>query len=75
MLLLHDIVEIDAGDTYCYDEEGKKTQHEREQKAADRIFGLLPDDQCEKLKIFGLNLKMPKQPRQNLPILWTMFSP
>ena len=50
MLLLHDIVEIDAGDTYCYDEEGKKTQHEREQKAADRIFGLLPDDQCEKLK-------------------------
>ena len=41
MLLLHDIVEIDAGDTYCYDEEGKKTQHEREQKAADRIFGLV----------------------------------
>lgn len=50
MLLLHDIVEIDAGDTYCYDEEGKKTQHEREQRAADRIFGLLPEDQCEKLK-------------------------
>ena len=50
MLLLHDIVEIDAGDTYCYDEEGKKTQHERELKAAERIFGLLPDDQYEKLK-------------------------
>ena len=47
MLLLHDIVEIDAGDTYCYDEEGKKTQHERELKAAERIFGLLPDDQYE----------------------------
>ena len=41
MLLIHDIVEIDAGDTYAYDEEAKKTQKEREQKAADRIFGLL----------------------------------
>lgn len=50
MLLIHDIVEIDAGDTYAYDEKGLSTQHEREQKAADRIFGLLPKDQCEKLK-------------------------
>lgn len=45
MLLLHDIVEIDAGDTYAYDEEAGKTQREREKKAADRIFGLLPEDQ------------------------------
>ena len=45
MLLIHDIVEIDAGDTYAYDEEGKKTQREREEKAAERIFGLLPKDQ------------------------------
>ena len=50
MLLIHDIVEIDAGDTYAYDEEAKKTQKEREQKAAERIFGLLPPDQCEKFK-------------------------
>lgn len=57
MLLLHDIVEIDAGDTYCYDEEGKKTQHEREQRAADRIFGLLPEDQCEKLKNLWLEFE------------------
>lgn len=48
MLLIHDIVEIDAGDTYAYDEEGKKTQREREEKAAERIFGLLPNDQKEK---------------------------
>ena len=41
MLLIHDIVEIDAGDTYAYDEEAKKTQKEREEKAAERIFGLL----------------------------------
>lgn len=50
MLLIHDIVEIDAGDTYAYDEEAKKTQKERETRAADRIFGLLPGDQEEKLK-------------------------
>ena len=42
MLLLHDVVEIDAGDTYAYDEEGKKTQRQREVTAADRIYGLLP---------------------------------
>lgn len=45
MLLLHDVVEIDAGDTYCYDDEGNATKAEREEKAAQRIFGLLPDDQ------------------------------
>lgn len=50
MLLIHDIVEIDAGDTYAYDEEGKKTQREREEKAAERIFGLLPEDQGKKMK-------------------------
>lgn len=50
MLLIHDIVEIDAGDTYAYDEEGKKTQNERERAAAKRIYGLLPEDQGQKLK-------------------------
>ena len=50
MLLIHDIVEIDAGDTYAYDEEAKKTQREREVAAADRIFGLLPKDQAEYMR-------------------------
>ena len=45
MCLLHDLVEIDAGDTYAYDEEGKKTQKAREDAAKKRIFGLLPEDQ------------------------------
>ncbi|MCD8149384.1 MAG: HD domain-containing protein [Clostridiales bacterium] len=49
MLLIHDIVEIDAGDTYAYDEEGKKTQEAREQRAAERIYGLLPADQGKML--------------------------
>lgn len=46
MLLLHDLVEIDAGDTYCYDEQAGVGQHERERRAADRIFGLLPPEQA-----------------------------
>lgn len=45
MVLLHDLVEIDAGDTYAYDTQGNKTKREREEKAADRIFGILPGDQ------------------------------
>ena len=47
MVLVHDVVEIDAGDTYCYDEGGNKTKAEREEKSAQRVFGLLPDDQKE----------------------------
>ena len=50
MCLIHDVVEIDAGDTYAYDSEGLKTQSEREEKAADRIFSILPPDQGEKLR-------------------------
>lgn len=45
MCLIHDIVEIDAGDTYAYDEAGLVTQKEREDAAKERIFSLLPDDQ------------------------------
>lgn len=45
MVLIHDLVEIDAGDTYAYDTAGAATKWEREVKAADRIFGMLPADQ------------------------------
>lgn len=47
MALIHDVVEIDAGDTYAYDEVNLATQKEREKKAAERLFGILPDDQRE----------------------------
>lgn len=47
MVLIHDLVEIDAGDTYAYDTAGNQTKREREVKAAKRIFGLLPKDQEE----------------------------
>jgi putative hydrolase of HD superfamily len=50
MLLIHDIVEIDAGDSYAYDEEAKKTQRQREERAADRIFAILPEDQGKKFR-------------------------
>ncbi|SCH43661.1 5'-nucleotidase [uncultured Ruminococcus sp.] len=50
MVLLHDLVEIDAGDTYAYDQAGLATQRARETKAADRIFGMLPEDQGIKFR-------------------------
>jgi putative hydrolases of HD superfamily len=49
MLLVHDIIEIDAGDTYCYDEQGALDKQEREERAAERIFGLLPADQAAEI--------------------------
>lgn len=49
MCLIHDVVEIDAGDTYAYDEEGKKTQKAREEAEKERIYSLLPEDQKEEL--------------------------
>jgi putative hydrolase of HD superfamily len=50
MLLVHDIVEIDAGDTFAYDKAAHLHKDEREQLAADRIFGLLPQDQRDELR-------------------------
>lgn len=50
MILIHDVVEIDAGDTYAYDDQAKGSQEEREKKAADRIFGMLPEDQQKKFR-------------------------
>ena len=50
MALIHDVVEIDAGDTYAYDTAAMATQNAREARAAERIFGLLPDDQRDELR-------------------------
>lgn len=46
MVLVHDAVEIYAGDTYCYDDEGAKTKEAREKAAAEKIFGTLPEEQA-----------------------------
>lgn len=50
MLLVHDIVEIDAGDTFAYDVQANQDKEAREQAAADRIFGLLPADQRDEVR-------------------------
>jgi putative hydrolase of HD superfamily len=50
MLLMHDVVEIEAGDTYLYDEQAARSQGEREEKAARHLFGLLPDDQRREME-------------------------
>lgn len=50
MLLVHDLVEIDAGDTFTYDEEAKRDKAQREREAADRIFALLPADQAAEMR-------------------------
>ncbi len=50
MMLLHDIVEIDAGDTFVYDEAAMAGKSERERRAAERLFGLLPEDQARQFR-------------------------
>ncbi|MBW2603898.1 MAG: HD domain-containing protein [Deltaproteobacteria bacterium] len=50
MLLVHDLVEIDAGDTYCYDHQGRQDQARREKEAAERIFNILPPDQTRSFR-------------------------
>lgn len=62
MLLVHDLVEIDAGDTFCYSPEQRRDQMQREQKAAERIFGLLPAQQAEELRQLWLEFEARKTP-------------
>ncbi len=50
MVLVHDLVEVEAGDTFCYDEGAKEGQHARELAAAKRVFSLLPEDQAAELR-------------------------
>ena len=50
MVLVHDIVEIDAGDIFIYDEAGQATKAAKERAAADRIFALLPEDQAREVR-------------------------
>lgn len=75
MLLIHDLVEIYAGDTYAYDEEGKKTQAEREAKAADKLYSLLPEDQGEYLKSLWLEFEEQKTPESQFARTMDCFQP
>lgn len=62
MVLIHDVVEIDAGDTYAYDDVGNLTKREREVAAADRIFNLLPEDQAIYLRSLWEEFEEAKTP-------------
>src|SRR5471032_2709590 len=62
MLIIHDLVEIDAGDTFAYDTAAMVHQHEREAVAADRIFGLLPADQAREFRALWDEFEEKKTP-------------
>lgn len=61
-VLIHDIVEIDAGDTYCYDGAGNSTKAEREKAAADRLFALLPPEQEKEFRCLWEDFETGKTP-------------
>lgn len=75
MLLIHDLVEVYAGDTYAYDEEGKKSQAEREAKAADKIYSILPEDQGGYLKSLWLEFEEQKTPEAKFARTMDCFQP
>ena len=75
MLLIHDLVEIDAGDTYAYDDQGLKTQNERENLAANRIFNLLPEDQAKKIFDLWNEFEERKTPEAKFARVMDNFQP
>ncbi len=75
MVLLHDLVEIDAGDTFCYDPAAGVDQDEREAKAAERIFGLLPAEQSEKFKRLWLEFERRETPEAKFAACLDRFQP
>ena len=75
MLILHDLVEIDAGDTFAYDAARRKGQHEREGRAADRIFGLLPADQCAEFRALWDEFEEKRTPESRFAAAMDSFQP
>lgn len=75
MALIHDVVEIDAGDTYAYDTGALETQKEREEKAADRIFGMLPEDQRDELRALFEEFEAGESPEARFAKTMDNFQP
>jgi putative hydrolase of HD superfamily len=75
MLLVHDIVEIDAGDTFCYDAAGYSDKEERESRAADRIFGLLPADQAAEFRALWDEFESSTTPESHFANALDRFQP
>ena len=75
MALIHDMIEIDAGDTYAYDEEANKTKRERELKAAERIFNILPVDQAANFRALWDEFEEAKTPEAHLALAMDVLHP
>ena len=75
MVLVHDIVEIDAGDTYFYDEAAEVDKSTREQRAADRLFGILPADQGEELRTLWEEFELGETPEARFALALDRFMP
>jgi putative hydrolase of HD superfamily len=75
MALIHDLVEIDAGDTFCYDEAGRESQHQRELAAAERIFNLLPADQAGELRALWDEFEQERTPEAKFAAAVDRFQP
>lgn len=75
MLLIHDLVEIDAGDTFVYDELGQAGRLEREKRAADRIFGLLPEDQGAEFRALWEEFEAGKTPEARFALALDRLHP
>jgi putative hydrolase of HD superfamily len=75
MLLIHDLVEIYAGDTFCYDVQGNLGKADREQSAADRIYGLLPGEQAAELMNLWHEFEANATPEAQFAIALDRFQP
>jgi putative hydrolase of HD superfamily len=75
LLLAHDLVEIDAGDTYCYDESGLQDQKARETRAAERIFSILPEDQSKSFRCLWDEYEDRKTPESKFANALDRFQP
>lgn len=75
MVLVHDIVEIDAGDTYCYDDAGNTTKADREQRAAERLFGLLPKEQEDEFRSLWEEFEERKTPEAKFAAVMDRIQP
>lgn len=75
MVILHDLVEIDAGDTFAYDEVGMADQHEREARAADRIFGMLPENQATHFRALWDEFEAQQTPEAQFAMACDRFQP
>lgn len=75
MVLMHDLVEIYAGDTYAYDETAKQSQREREVAAADRIFGMLPEDQATEFRAIWEEFEAKETPEAKFARMLDNYQP